>query len=118
MAAELGKAYVQIIPSAEGISGKLSSLLGGESSAAGKAAGASIGSSLVSALGGVLAAAGIGSMVKKSLEAGGALQQSFGGLRPYTAMRPRRRKSIPMKLLKLAYHQTHTQSRLFHSVRP
>lgn len=80
MAAELGKAYVQIIPSAEGISGKLSSLLGGESSAAGKAAGASLGSSLVSALGGVLAAAGIGSMVKKSLEAGGALQQSFGGL--------------------------------------
>jgi len=81
MAADLGKAYVQIVPSAQGISGKISGLLGGETAAAGKAAGTSLGSSLVSALGGVLAAAGIGSMVKKSLEAGGALQQSFGGLK-------------------------------------
>lgn len=80
MAADLGKAYVQIVPSAQGISGKISGLLGGETAAAGKAAGTSLGSSLVSAMGGVLAAAGIGSMVKKSLEAGGALQQSFGGL--------------------------------------
>lgn len=80
MAADLGKAYVQIVPSAQGISGKISGLLGGEASAAGKAAGTSLGSSLVSAMGGVLAAAGIGSMVKKSLETGGALQQSFGGL--------------------------------------
>ena len=77
---ELGKAYVQIIPSAEGISGKLSGLLGGGVSSAGKSAGASFGSSLVSALGGVLAAAGIGAMLKKSLDAGGALQQSLGGL--------------------------------------
>ena len=78
--AELGKAYVQIIPSAEGISGKISSLLGGEASGAGKTAGASLGSSLVSALTGVIAAAGIGTMLKNALNAGGDLQQSFGGL--------------------------------------
>lgn len=78
--ATLGKAYVQIIPSAEGISGKIRGLLGGEVGSAGKAAGASFGSSLVSTLGGVLAAAGIGAMIKKSLDLGGDLQQSFGGL--------------------------------------
>lgn len=78
--ATLGKAYVQIIPSAEGISGKIRGLLGGEVGSAGKAAGASFGSSLVSTLGGVLAAAGIGTMIKKSLDLGGDLQQSFGGL--------------------------------------
>ena len=78
--ATLGKAYVQIIPSAEGISGKIRGLLGGEVGSAGKAAGASFGSSLVSTLGGVLAAAGIGTMLKSALDAGGALQQSFGGL--------------------------------------
>lgn len=76
MATELGKAYVQIIPSAKGISGAISSELGGE---AGKA-GTSAGLQLVSKLKGVIAAAGIGAMIKESLEAGGALQQSFGGL--------------------------------------
>lgn len=76
----LGTAYVQIIPSAEGIKGKLSGLLGGEAGGAGKAAGASFGSSLVSTIGGVIAAAGIGTMLKSALDAGGALQQSMGGL--------------------------------------
>lgn len=76
MATELGKAYVQIIPSAKGISGAISSELGGE---AGKA-GTSAGLQLVGKLKGVIAAAGIGAMIKESLEAGGNLQQSFGGL--------------------------------------
>ena len=80
MASELGKAYVQIIPSAEGISGKISGLLGGEVSSAGQSAGQNLGASMVSALKGVIAAAGIGSMVKQALSAGGDLQQSFGGL--------------------------------------
>lgn len=40
--ADLGKAYVQIVPSAKGISGSISKLLGGEASAAGKSAGLSI----------------------------------------------------------------------------
>lgn len=77
---ELGKAYVQIIPSAKGISGSISSALGGEASSAGKTAGASLGASLVSALGGVIAAAGLGAIVKNALDVGGAMQQSFGGL--------------------------------------
>ena len=76
MATELGKAYVQIVPSAQGISGSISQAIGGEATSAGKSAGLNI----VGAIKGVVAAAGIGVMIKKSLDAGGALQQSFGGL--------------------------------------
>ena len=76
MATELGKAYVQIIPSAQGISGSISQAIGGEATSAGKAAGLNI----VGAIKGVVAAAGIGAAIKQSLDAGGALQQSFGGL--------------------------------------
>lgn len=76
MATELGKAYVQIIPSARGIGNAITSELGGEATSAGKAAGLNI----AGAIKGALAAAGIGTMVKETLEAGGNLQQSFGGL--------------------------------------
>ena len=77
---DLGKAYVQIVPKAEGISGKIENAIGGGASQAGEKAGASIGGSLVSTLKGVIVAAGIGEAVKATLEAGGAMQQSFGGL--------------------------------------
>lgn len=76
MATELGKAYVQIIPSARGIGNAISSELGGEATSAGKAAGLNI----AGAIKGALAAAGIGEALKATLEAGGNLQQSFGGL--------------------------------------
>lgn len=56
MATELGKAYVQIIPSAQGISGSISSVLGGEAESAGKKAGLNIAGGIGSALKG---AAGI-----------------------------------------------------------
>lgn len=80
MATELGKAYVQIVPSAEGIKGSITKVLGGESVEAGTKSGESIGTSLVGKLKGIIAAAGIGAAVKTALDAGGALQQSFGGL--------------------------------------
>ena len=76
MATELGKAYVQIVPSAEGISGSISKAIGGEATSAGKSAGMNI----AGAIKGMIAAAGIGTAIKSSLEAGGNLQQSFGGL--------------------------------------
>lgn len=76
MATELGKAFVQIVPSAKGISGSISKELGGETESAGKSAGLNI----VGAIKGAIAAAGIGTALKAALEAGGNLQQSFGGL--------------------------------------
>ncbi len=80
MATDLGSAYVQIVPSAKGISGSISKLLGGEVDSAGRSAGSSLGASLISALSGALAAAGIGKIIGSALGAGADLQQSFGGL--------------------------------------
>ena len=50
MATELGKAYVQIIPSAKGIGGSISSALSGEAESAGKSAGISIAGGIGTAL--------------------------------------------------------------------
>ncbi len=80
MATELAKAYVQIVPSAEGIKGKITDALGGEATSAGKSAGSSFGSSMGGMLKKALVAAGIGTAIKESLEAGGSLQQSIGGI--------------------------------------
>ena len=48
--ADIAKAYVQIIPSAEGIKGKLTELMGGEADSAGKSAGGKFSGSLGKAL--------------------------------------------------------------------
>ena len=70
MATELAKAYVQIIPSAEGIGGKLNGLLGGEAAAAGDYAGKSLGKTLVGTMIKVLAAAGIGKALQSAFKSG------------------------------------------------
>lgn len=76
---DLGNAYVNIVPKAPGIEGKVEDLLGGGSGGA-ERAGTSLGKKLI----GGLAAAGVGAAltntVKSAFEAGGALEQSFGGL--------------------------------------
>lgn len=73
---ELAKAYVQIMPSADGIKGKLTEVLGGEAGSAGSKAGLGF----VGKLKGIIAAAGLGKLIKESLSAGGDLQQSLGGI--------------------------------------
>lgn len=80
MATELGKAYVQIIPSAQGISGKISNLLKGESQSAGTIAGGLIGTKLIGKLKTIIAAAGIGKAISASISEGAKLQQSIGGV--------------------------------------
>ena len=77
---ELAKAYVQIVPSAQGIQGKITQALGGEPAAAGDAAGQALGTQLVGTLKKVLAAAGVGKILSESISMGGALQQSIGGI--------------------------------------
>ena len=76
----LGKYYVQIVPSADGISGAISNVLGGEAESAGKEAGENLGSKLMATAKKVIAAAGIGKAIMASLNEGGALQQSIGGV--------------------------------------
>lgn len=80
MATELGKAYVQIIPSAKGISGMIQKEMGGEVASAGVSAGESLGSKMMGAVSGVIAAAGIGKAIGASINEGAALQQSIGGI--------------------------------------
>ena len=77
---ELGKAYVQIIPSAKGISGKIKEALGDAPAQAGESAGQSLGSRLVSTFKKVIAAAGIGAAISKAVTEGAALEQSIGGV--------------------------------------
>lgn len=71
---ELAKAYVEIIPSATGIGGKISEALGGEVTAAGATAGQSLGKSLIGAVGKILAAAGIGKMLQAAFTEGSAYE--------------------------------------------
>ena len=77
---ELAKAYVQIIPSADGIKGKLSNALGGEASSAGDSAGKVAGTSLGASIKKMIAAAGIGAALKSTITEGANLQQSLGGI--------------------------------------
>lgn len=72
----VASAYVQIVPSAEGIKGSITQALGGEASSAGE----SLGSTLVGKIKGVIAAAGIGAAIGKTLTEGAALEQSIGGV--------------------------------------
>ena len=44
--ANLGQAYVQIVPSAEGLAGSISKAIGGEADSAGKSAGLKIGDTI------------------------------------------------------------------------
>ena len=78
--ANLGKAYVQIVPSAEGVEGKIQDVLDPEAKQAGEKSGIKIAGALGKALTGALAAIGVKEIVSSALDAGGALEQSFGGL--------------------------------------
>lgn len=80
MATDLGKAYVQIIPSAMGISGMISNELGGEAMSAGTQSGSKLGGALVGMAKKVIGAAAIGKFIKDSIFQGGQLEQSLGGV--------------------------------------
>lgn len=80
MAIELGKAYVQIVPSARGISDGIAKAVVPESAKAGHTAGVSLGSKLAKAASAAIAAAGIGKAIAASISEGGKLQQSIGGV--------------------------------------
>lgn len=77
---ELAKAYVQIVPSAKGISGSISQAIGSEAGSAGEQAGSSIASKIKTAI----IAAGIGKaitgIISSAISEGGKLEQSIGGI--------------------------------------
>lgn len=80
MASNLGKAYVQIVPSAKGIQSNLRTLLEKPSQESGASSGLGFGSALISALKPVLTGFSIGKVLSDSLMEGGKLQQSIGGV--------------------------------------
>lgn len=73
---DLGKAYVQIVPSAKGMGNGIKKELEGT----GADSGGGFGAAFASAAKKIIAVAAIGKAVKASIDAGGAMQQSFGGL--------------------------------------
>ena len=73
----LASAYVQIIPSADGISGKLAEVMGGEAASAGKISGKSLGSALVGNLTKVVASVGIGKMLQSAFTGGTAFESAM-----------------------------------------
>lgn len=84
MATELGTAYVQIIPSADGIKGMIEKAMGTEVVGAGDKAGQGFMKSFAGTVTKMIAAIGIGKVIKdtlsSSLNEGAALQQSLGGI--------------------------------------
>ena len=80
MAIELAKAYVQIVPSADGIQGSITHLFGGEAARAGDSAGAVLGSNLLRAVKTVLGGAALGKIISESIGSGAALEPSIGGI--------------------------------------
>lgn len=77
---DLGTAYVQVVPSAQGIKGALSKQFGAEGASAGQSAG----TAMVGKMKGLIAGAAIGTTVvagiKKAIGEGAALEQSLGGV--------------------------------------
>ena len=78
--ADIAKAYVQIIPKAEGIQGELTNILGGAGSSAGISAGGGIASGIKKAIVGAGIGVAVGKVVNDSMGEGSALQQSIGGI--------------------------------------
>lgn len=77
---DLGKAYVQIVPSAQGIKASIQEVMGKPLEEQADNSGATFGSMLVSKIKGAITIAGIGKFLSASLTEGGALQQSIGGI--------------------------------------
>lgn len=86
MATEIAKAYVQIIPSAQGIGGELSKTLGGEAADAGKTSGSKFTAGFKSAIGGaakvaagalVASTAAVGAFAKSAVDAGSQFDSSM-----------------------------------------
>ena len=75
----VARAYVQIVPSAEGIKGSITSALGGEASSAGTKLGSMLSTGVKASL--AAGVAGLGAIIGGALTEGGALEQSIGGVK-------------------------------------
>lgn len=77
---EIGKAYLNIVPSMDGFAARLSQLVNQQSGNAGDQAGEQLGSNLVSTLTKYLSAVAVGDTIRRAFLEGADLQQSIGGV--------------------------------------
>jgi phage-related protein len=80
MATDLGKAYIQIVPSAKGITSSIKDVIEKPMSDGGIRGGSLLGGGVIKTLTKVLATGTLGKIVGQSLTEGGKLQQSIGGV--------------------------------------
>lgn len=80
MATDLGKAYIQIVPSAKGITSSIKDVIEKPMAENGVHGGSLLGGGVVKTLTKVLATGALGKIVGQSLTEGGKLQQSIGGV--------------------------------------
>lgn len=77
---EVARATVTIVPNMKGSQATIAKELGADSGSVGEKVGSLLGKNLIGTVGKIIAAAGIGKMIGDTINAGAALQQSFGGL--------------------------------------
>lgn len=80
MATDLGKAYIQIVPSAKGITSSIKDVIEKPLTESGAHGGSLLGGGIIKTLTKVLAVGSLGKIVGMSLTEGGKLQQSIGGV--------------------------------------
>lgn len=114
MPTEIGKAYVQIIPSARGIKGSVSKILKPESKSAGEDSGSSLGSGLLGTFTKLAIGAKVGqalaSGIKSSVLEGGKLEQSIGGIETLFDTKFSKGADIVKKYAKNAYRDAQISS--------
>ena len=77
MATELAKAYVQIVPSAEGIEGAISSVMNGEAKSAGNSSGKNFAAGFGKIAGKAIAALGVGKIIADGITNAGAFETAM-----------------------------------------
>lgn len=80
MATDLGKAYIQIVPSAKGITSSIKDVIEKPMTENGVHGGSLLGGGVIKTLTKVMATGTLGKIVGQSLTEGGKLQQSIGGV--------------------------------------
>lgn len=100
MATDLGKAYIQIVPSAKGITASIKDVIEKPMSENGAHGGSILGSGVVKSLTEVLATGALGKVVGDSLTEGGKLQQSIGGVETLFGSSADRLKKYAMNAFK------------------
>jgi hypothetical protein len=75
---KIATAYVQVMPSMDGVAPKVQSYFGGAGQSAGKSFGSSMGVAMKTGI--AAGAAGLGLLLKESIGQGAGLQQSLGGI--------------------------------------